>query len=404
MDLYSGIPCWALKNQLFDYFNPLQADFTSEVAIIGSGITGALVANELRNAGIECCLVDKRTLCTGSSLASTALLQYEIDVPLCKMSLLIGEQNAVQAFRACLQAIDDLEAVFASSGFDPDFERVPSVYYASNQKDLAMIKEEFLLRKKHKLPVTFLDRPALFAAYGIKARGALMNRVSAQVDTHGAAAGLLAHHLKKGLTIFSHTNIVACRESKRGYLLEAENGHSIRCKYVVIAAGFEAGQFLPKQVMQLSSTYALMSQPVAPEHLWPERSLIWETKDPYLYIRTTNQNRILVGGEDEEFKDPVRRDKLLRKKASILERKFTKLFPRIPFVPEVAWCGTFSSTKDGLPYIGEWPGKKRMFFALGYGGNGITFSMIAGQVIKNMLQGAPDERAALFAFDRKTES
>ena len=70
----------------------------------------------------------------------------------------------------------------------------------------------------------------------------------------------------------------------------------------------------------------------------------------------------------------------------------------------MAWCGTFSSTKDGLPYIGPWPGDKRMLFALGYGGNGITFSMIAAQILANIIQGIPDERIALFGFNRKMYS
>ena len=67
----------------------------------------------------------------------------------------------------------------------------------------------------------------------------------------------------------------------------------------------------------------------------------------------------------------------------------------------MAWCGTFSSTDDGLPYIGTWPGVDRMFYALGYGGNGITFSMIAAQLIKNKLKGIEDEREDVFSFARK---
>ena len=133
---------------------------------------------------------------------------------------------------------------------------------------------------------------------------------------------------------------------------------------------------------------------------WPEHCLIWETADPYLYIRTTDGNRIIVGGEDEKFSDPEHRDSLLRKKIRILERKIRKLFPDIPFKTEMAWCGTFSSTKDGLPFIGNWPGKERIFFDLGYGGNGITFSMIGAQIICHKLQDIKDERSHVFGYDR----
>lgn len=79
------------------------------------------------------------------------------------------------------------------------------------------------------------------------------------------------------------------------------------------------------------------------------------------------------------------------------------MFPEIKFEVSMAWCGTFSSTKDGLPFIGAWPGKKRMLYALGYGGNGITFSMIAAQIIRNTLDGKKDDRADTFGFERLSE-
>ena len=158
--------------------------------------------------------------------------------------------------------------------------------------------------------------------------------------------------------------------------------------------------FLPEDVVDLLSTYALVSDPVHPDQLWPGKCLIWETAKPYFYMRTTADNRIMIGGEDENFRDPLRRDKLLPAKVKKLEKRFNQLFPDIPFYTDMAWCGTFSSTKDGLPFIGEYPGRDNMFFALGYGGNGITFSMIAAQVIRNKIQGIADYREQVFGFER----
>lgn len=402
MDLYSGIPCWILQDQAMDYFHPLPADHKIDVVIIGSGITGAFIAHELASHNIEHCVIDRGSISMGSSIASTSLLQYEIDVPLSKMARDIGEAEAVLAYRSCLQSIGDIEGVLAQTQVEADFERVPSLYYASNKRHVKLLEDEFAARQKHNLPVEFLGSAELLDLFGIQAPCALLNKVSAQMDAYSGASRLLLHHHKKNnVDIFSHTEIVHWKEKPGGYELKTKDGKTIRCKYVIIAAGFEAGAFLPKQVMQLTSTYAIMSQPLSPEHIWRERSLIWETKEPYLYIRTAHKNRVIVGGEDEEFSDPERRDSLLRKKARTLERKFKKLFPHIPFVPEVAWCGTFSSTEDGLPFIGAWPGRDRMLFALGYGGNGITFSMIAAQIIRHILQGQKDERQDVFSFSQK---
>ena len=122
MDLHSGLPYWVVKNSLLDYFHPLEDDFSTDIVVVGSGITGALMVHELCSAGLRCCMVDKRSIATGSSIASTALLQYEIDVPLCEMAEIIGEDNAVSAYRASLASIADIEKVLKETGVDADFE------------------------------------------------------------------------------------------------------------------------------------------------------------------------------------------------------------------------------------------------------------------------------------------
>ncbi|WP_257658097.1 NAD(P)/FAD-dependent oxidoreductase [Parapedobacter lycopersici] len=401
MDLYSGLPYWLIKNQLVNHYNPLKADMQVDVAIIGSGITGALTAHELCRAGIDCAVFDKRMVATGSTAASTSLLQYEIDVPLVDMERLLGTDVAVKAYQASLQAITDIEDVFNEVSYNPDFSRVSSIYLASNKKGRRLLESELVARQQYGLPVTWLDAEALWEKHRLKAPAALKNTEAAQMDCYRAATYLLHYHEQQhGLRVFSPTEIRGYQETKRGYDLVTADGFRIQSRYVVIAAGFEAGYFLPKKVMDLNSTYALISQPVDEDQLWPERSLIWETRKPYFYMRTTSDNRMMIGGADISYKDADRRDRQLRAKVEQLKQQFGKIYPDIPFEVDMAWCGTFSTTKDGLPYIGSWSGKNRMFFALGYGGNGITFSMIAAQVIKHILLGNDDERIKIFGFDR----
>lgn len=263
MDLHSGLPYWIVKNELYNYFNPLKKDYQTEVIIIGSGITGALVAHELCEAGIKCAVIDKRTIATGSTAASTAQLQYEIDVPLHKMAEMVGEENAAKAYQASLQSIKDIEKVLKKTKVDADFKNVSSIWLASYKKDLKFLEKEFEIRKKYNLPVEFLDEKQLFKKHNIKGFGALKNNEAAQMDCYAAATGLLKFHLnKKELDLFSHTEIAKWKEVKNGYELETSDGKTIKCKYVVIAAGFEAGEFLPKKVMNLLSTYALVSHPI----------------------------------------------------------------------------------------------------------------------------------------------
>ncbi len=197
MELYTGTPYWPVKNKLWDYFNPLKENLSVDVVIVGAGITGALVAHEMLRYGIDCCVVDKRTPGLGSSSASTALLQYEIDVPLCRMAEMMPEKDAVLAYRSCLEAIGDLEELLASTGVDGGFLRVPSVQYADSRRALHTIRREYEIRRKHALPVVYFDSDELKRKMRIDARGALVNTVSAQIDTYKAATGLLRHDIAR---------------------------------------------------------------------------------------------------------------------------------------------------------------------------------------------------------------
>ena len=102
---------------------------------------------------------------------------------------------------------------------------------------------------------------------------------------------------------------------------------------------------------------------------------------------------------DEPFQNPKKRDALMPKKNKAILKKFKTLFPESKIKMDFYWCGTFGGTKDGLPYIGIHKNHPNMYFALGYGGNGITFSVIAAEMIKNMhLDRQIDEN--IFRFDR----
>lgn len=59
MDVRSGYPFWTVKNGLLAGFPSLQQDRRCEIAVIGAGVTGALVATELAAHGHEVLLLDE---------------------------------------------------------------------------------------------------------------------------------------------------------------------------------------------------------------------------------------------------------------------------------------------------------------------------------------------------------
>src|SRR6478609_4840089 len=148
MDLKSGYPFWAVRNGLMQPVPPLHRDLRCDVAVIGGGITGALVADELARHGHAVAVLEQRDLGWGSTAASTALLQYEIDTPLTELAERYGERAALAAYRGCVGAVQRLGAIARRTG-DVDFEMQDSLYYASHARDLRKLAAEFALRKAH---------------------------------------------------------------------------------------------------------------------------------------------------------------------------------------------------------------------------------------------------------------
>lgn len=400
MDLKSGLPFWLIKNGLSENYKRLEKDIETEVLIIGSGITGALVAHFLCENKVNCVVVDRRMESTGSTTASTAQLQYEIDIFLFDLIEKVGEKDAVKAYKMCLESISTLENIIKKLKIDVDFQRVPSLYIASDAKGKKDLEREFETRKKHDLPVEYLSQKELVSKYDINRKAALYNNESAQVDTYNLCQAILDYHREhSGLEVYSHTDIIKIKSENNSITATTDKDISIKAKKIVAAPGFESERLLDEKVMQLHSTYVLVSQPMHPEDLWKEKCLIWETARPYIYVRTTTDNRIMVGGFDEPYQNPKKRDALMDKKNKAILKRFKQFFPESKIEMDFYWCGTFGETKDGLPFIGEHKKHPNMYFALGYGGNGITFSVIAAEMIKDMYLGKNNDEN-IFRFDR----
>ena len=262
------------------------------------------------------------------------------------------------------------------------------------------IREEFQLRRKMGIELEFYDATAVRARFPFLRPAALFSKVGGQVDPHRLTHGLLAAGKRAGLEVYDRTKMTRLEETRRGVRITTHNGCRITARRVVIAAGFESEPLLNAGAGTLKSTYALISEPLPKISGWHRQCLIWESGMPYLYLRTTTEGRIIVGGEDENFMNAKRRDALISQKARTLVKKFGRLFPDRPLEVAYAWAGTFGETKDGLPYIGVHPRFPHVCFALCYGGNGITFSVIAAEIIRNYFLGKENRDAHLIRFGR----
>ena len=202
------------------------------------------------------------------------------------------------------------------------------------------------------------------------------------------------------MQVFDQTEVEKFNLNSDQPFVVTETGCTIQCKKVIFCSGFETTKLLKEKIAKLFYTYACVSEQEInlPAKLY--KTLVWDTADPYLYMRTTDDGRLLVGGEDSSVNFSIFQQTIKEHKADSLQKRLKELLPDITFYEDISWAGTFGSTKDGLPYIGQSPEYQNALFVLGFGGNGITFSIQAMDIIPDLLEGKSNELSNYYRFGR----
>jgi glycine/D-amino acid oxidase-like deaminating enzyme len=245
----------------------------------------------------------------------------------------------------------------------------------------------------------YLTAGQLKERFGIDRKAALLSYGNLALDPRRLTAGLLAAAVSRGARLHAPVEATTYESHRGGVSIGTKEGPVISATAAVLATGYELPDIVPRDGHEIISTYAIATRP-QPRAIWPEAAFMWEASDPYLYLRATHDGRIVCGGEDEGFSDEMARDMLIPEKTQRIAERLGRLLPGVDTTPDYAWAGAFGTTPSGLPLIGPVPGRPGFHAVLGYGGNGITFSRIASELITAALTGRKDRDADLFAFDR----
>jgi glycine/D-amino acid oxidase-like deaminating enzyme len=400
MDLLSGIPYWPRAAGQLNLYPPLENDLTCDVAVIGGGVTGALIADALNAAGMDVVVLDRRDVASGSTSASTGLLQYEIDTHLVDLIKLHGIDAAQAAYLGCLRAISELRELDSALGGAGHWTAKQSLYYASRRWHARSLREEADARRAAGIAVQTLERGQLAADFGVKAQVGLLSTDAAEIDVYRFAHALLERLVKRGARVFDRTAVLGMPTRDGEWLdLTTDRQCRVRARHVIVAAGFESRAFLSQRVLNIQSSYAFVTEPLQlPQAL--QDTLVWESARPYLYLRTTRDGSLMIGGLDDNLDIALRRDARVPAKAAKLLKRVQSMFPQLKLEIGCAWAGTFGETHDGLPFVDESPELPGMYLAMAYGGNGITFSVLAAEILRDALTGRVHPLAPVFALSR----
>lgn len=398
-DLRTGRSLWSARRRPGIATHRLVRDVTCDVAVVGAGISGALISEMLSETGLDVVIVDRRGPLEGATSASTAMLQYELDTPLCRMASRIGRDHAERIWRRSRLAVDALRERTERLGIAADTATRGSVYLDGNILDPAGLSEEADARRRAGFEIELLKPAAVSERFGISGRHAIVGFGNYSADPRKLAAGYLNVAIGRGARLYTPVDICEIAPDRHGVSLLSREGPGIRARHLVMATGYEMMKGIPRKGNKIISSWSIATRP-QPGRIWPGAAMIWEASDPYLYIRTTPQGHVICGGEDEEISDAEARDARLAQKTRTLSRKLGSLLPAIDATPAYAWAGSFGDSPVGTPTIGKIPRMANCYAAMGYGGNGITFSIMAAQVLRGLIMGTDDPDLDLVSFHR----
>ncbi len=386
-------------NNLDKQYKYLTKDIDTEVIIVGGGVTGAIIGYYFTKNNIDAVILEKSRIAHGSTSITTSLLQYELDSNALVVEEYTSIDNIIKSYKLGLKAIDEIEEFIKEYGNTCDFKRVDSFLYTAKKLEIKEMEEEYKIRKSGGLDVEFIYKDNNPFSLDIEA-GVLSKNGGAQFDPFRYTHALLDVSCKKGLKVFENTEVVRIEYNDENVVAETVYGHKVKGKILIVATGYNTTLFTKRNFGVKTTAFNIATKPINNIEDIYKNTVIRDNEDPYNYFRTTEDNRLIIGGEDINFLPDIFNEELCNKSYEKLEQRLKNLFPKLNIEIEYRYCGAFASTPDNLGFLGKDPNNKKLWYCLGYGANGILFAILGGMMLSKLYLGEVDKDLELFKVDR----
>lgn len=370
---------------------PLQADAQADVCIVGAGIVGLSTAYELLRAGRSVIVLDQAGISAGQTARTTAHLCDALDDRFHELIRLHGEDGARLAARSHRHAIEHIERICREEGIDCDFAWVDGyLVLGDGAKNRHELEEEYDAARRSGLDVEWADAPpGALAGFG----RALCFRRQAQFHATKYMAGLARAVKRLGGRIHGLTQVTEVHGGGDAGVDTLE-GSRVRSGAVVVASNTPFNDRVTMHTKQGPYRTYVIALRVEPDAV--PAVLLWDTLDPYHYVRTARidgQDWLIVGGEDHKVgQEDAPEDAWAR-----LEDWTRRWIPVAGTVGH-RWSGQIYEPMDSLGFSGRNPGVQRdnVYIATGDSGNGLTHGTLAGITIGQLITGRDAPYAELY--------
>ena len=275
---------------------PLIGNVTTDVVIVGAGISGLSTAYELAQQGLSVIVLDKGAIGGGMSLRTSAHLSWELDDYYFELSKRRSKEAAQAYYESQRAAVERIETIARTESIDCDFARIDAFIVASGKDgDETLDKELEGARGAGFADVELTDAPKGFGARAL--------RFPNQARFHPAKYlyGLAEALARQGVGLHSASHVEAFKEEDGKVIATLVNGPTVTARIGVVATNSPINDKVAIHTKQAPyRTYVLAAR--APKGALPD-ALIWDTEDPYHYVRIQPEDDhdiVLIGGEDHK--------------------------------------------------------------------------------------------------------
>jgi glycine/D-amino acid oxidase-like deaminating enzyme len=377
---------------------------SSDVVIIGGGLTGCVTAYAFAAAGAKVTLLEAAQVGHGSSGSSSGWLNDDPGVGFAELEPLVGVRGAKHAFQSWRRASLDFASLLRRLDIKCFIEPHSAVTVAVTPEQLTRLTREQKARRSAGFDTPLLNARAVAGEVALSATAALRVRDGATLDPYRACLGLAASAARKGALLFGETPVTKVTFNRKTAEVLTAAGR-IHTRRVIVTTGLPTPLYKSlARHFYFRTTYFTQTEPVPAKirtQLGRREAVLRDSGQPPHLIRWVGEDRLLVAGADAESPAARLREKVIVQRTGQLMYELSTLYPDISGIqPAFGWAADYARTTEGLPCIGPHRNFPHHLFAFGDASQGVAGAYLASRVLLRHHFEEMDPADDVFGFHR----
>jgi glycine/D-amino acid oxidase-like deaminating enzyme len=378
---------------------------TTDVVIIGGGLTGCATAYAFAAAGINVILLEADRIGRGATSLAPGWIADDPGVPFAEAEKLLGLRAARAGFQAWRRSAIEFSTLLRRLNIKCYLEPTTSLTIAQTPEEQARLAKERKAKKAAGLDAPALGARVVSSEVALSPIVALRGREGATIDPYRACVGLAEAAVKRGAVVYERSEVRRITFNRKIADVHVAGGGKIRTKKVIVATGTPTMLFKSlRRHFWFKTTYVALTGRIHAKirnQLGKRKTVVRDSADPYHVVRWVDDDRLLVMGADIETPPDRQRSKLLGPKTGQLMYELSVLYPDISGIqPEYGWSMDYAKTAEGLPYIGPHRNFPHHLFVFGDSSHSVTGSYLASRVLLRYYLDALEPADKAFEFNR----